>query len=58
MEDDKHISIEDSNWNKWVMWASTEITVPLTMSLIIDSETNVKSLQINTINKNYAQQWL
>lgn len=55
MEDDKHISIEDSNWNKWVMWASTEITVPLTMSLIIDSETNVKSLQINTINKNYAQ---
>ncbi len=58
IEDDKHISIEDSDWNEWVMWASTEITVPLTMSLIIDSELNVKSSQINTINKNYAQQWL
>jgi len=58
MEDDKHISIQDSDWNKWVMWASSEITVPLTMSLIIDSELKVKSSQINTINKNYAQQWL
>lgn len=58
MDDDKHISIQDSDWNKWVMLAETEITVPLTMSLIIDSDLNVKSCQINRINKNYAQQWL
>ena len=56
MDDDKSISIEDSDWNKWVMWATTEVLVPLTMSLIIDSDLNVKSCQINTINKNYAQQ--
>lgn len=58
MDDDKKISIEDSNWNKWVMWASSEISVPLTMSIIVDSELEVKSCQINSINKNYAQQWL
>ena len=57
MNDDKHISIQDPDWNKWVMLAETEILVPLSMSLIIDSNLNVKSCQINKINKNYAQQW-
>lgn len=57
-DDDEHISIQDSDWNEWVMLAETEILVPLSMSLIIDSNLNVKSCQINKINKNYAQQWL
>lgn len=55
LDDDKHISIQDSDWNKWVMLAETEISVPLSMSLIIDSDLNVKSCQIN---ENYAQQWV
>jgi predicted nucleic acid-binding protein len=58
MDDDKRISIKDSDWNKWVMLAETEILVPLSMSLIIDSDLNVKSCQINKINENYAQEWL
>lgn len=58
MDDDKYISIQNPDRNKWVMLAETEILVPLSMSLIIDSDLNVKSCQINKINKNYAQQWL
>lgn len=49
MEDDKHVSIQDSDWNKCVMLAETEILVPLSMSLIIDSDLNVKSCEINKI---------
>jgi hypothetical protein len=58
MDDDKHISIQDFDWNKWLMFAETEILVPLSMSLIIDSDLNVKSCQINKINENYAQQYV
>jgi len=58
MDDDKHISIQDSDWNKWVMLAETEIPVSLSMSLIIDNDLNVKSCQINKINKNYAQHFV
>ena len=58
MDDDKNISIRDSDWNNWVMLAETEILVPLSMSLIIDSDLNVKSCQINKINKNYAQHFV
>ncbi len=56
MDDDKYISIEDADWNEWVMWATTELLVHLTMSIIIDNNLIVKSCQINKINKNYAQQ--
>lgn len=55
---DNNISIQDSDWNKWVMLAETEIMIPLSMALIIDSNLNVKSCQINKINDNYAQQWV
>lgn len=58
LDDDKNISIQNSDWNKWVMLAQTEVLVPLSMSLIIDSNLNVKSCQINKINENYAQQWV
>ncbi len=58
MDDTKHISIQDSDWNKWVMLAETELLVPLSMSLIIDNDLNVNSCQINKINKNYAQHFV
>jgi predicted nucleic acid-binding protein len=58
IDDDKNISIADSDWNKWMMLAETEILVPLSMSLIIDSKLNVNSCQINKINQNYAQQYV
>jgi predicted nucleic acid-binding protein len=52
------ISISDPNWNKHVMLASTTFVVPLSMSLIIDTDMNVKSIQISKVNQNYAQQYL
>ncbi|MBP1672772.1 MAG: hypothetical protein H6Q25_587 [Bacteroidetes bacterium] len=58
MENTKHISIQDSDWNKWVMLAETEILVSMSMSLIVDNDLNVKSCQINKINKNYAQHFV
>lgn len=55
MDDENHISIIDSDWNKWVMLAQTEVLVPLSISMIIDSDLIVKSCQINKVNENYAQ---
>lgn len=52
------ISITDPNWNKYVMLASTSFIVPLSMSLIIDTEMKVNSIQISKVNENYAQQYL
>jgi predicted nucleic acid-binding protein len=57
-DDKKHISIQDSDWNDWVMLAETESSVPLSMTLIIDDDLNVKSCQIDKINKNYAQHFV
>lgn len=58
MDKTKNISIQDSDWNKWVMLAETEILVSLSMSLIIDNDLKVKSCQINKINGNFAQLFL
>jgi predicted nucleic acid-binding protein len=52
------ISITDPDWNKHVMLASTSFFVPLSMSLIIDTDMNVKSIQISKVNTNYAQQYI
>jgi len=56
---EKHpISIEDDDWNKWVMWATSEINVPLSMTIIINNDLEVINCQINKVNENYAQQYV
>jgi rRNA-processing protein FCF1 len=57
-EDKKGISINDSDWNSHVMWASSVIIIPLSMTIIIDNNMEVVSCQINKINENYAQQYV
>lgn len=57
-EDKKGISINDSDWNSHVMWANSMIDIPLSMTIIIDSNLEVESCQINKINENYAQQYV
>tara|TARA_R110002096_G_C14616716_1_gene723835 strand:+ start:896 stop:1996 length:1101 start_codon:yes stop_codon:yes gene_type:complete len=47
------ISIQDSNWNRHVMLASTNINVPISMILIIDVNLDISSIEINKINNNY-----
>lgn len=54
LDDDKKISIQDPDWNRHVMLASTEAIVPISMSIILDTDMKVKSCQINKINENYA----
>lgn len=56
-EDKKGISINDSDWNRHVMWASSDINIPLSMTIIIDAKMEVISCQINKINENYAQHY-
>lgn len=55
--EDSDISIEDPNWNRHVMWASTMVKIPLSMTVIVDNDLNVISSQINKVNENYAQQY-
>lgn len=47
------ISIQDSNWNRHVMLASTSINVPISMTLIIDVNLEISSIEINKVNNNY-----
>ncbi len=58
IDEKEGITISDPNWNKYVMLASTSFVVPLSMSLIIDIDMNVKSIQISKVNENYVQQYL
>ena len=48
--DNKAISIQDANWNKHMMWVSEEFDIALDISLIIDTELNISSVEINEIN--------
>lgn len=58
LNEEHPISIEDSDWNKWVMWATTSINVPLSMTIIINNDLEVINCQIDKVNENYAQQYV
>lgn len=58
IDEKEDIVISDPDWNKYVMLASTSFVVPLSMSLIIDTNMNVKNSQISQVNKNYTQQYM
>ncbi len=47
---DKSITIQDANWNNYVMWVSKDFHIDLNISLIIDSELNISSIEINEID--------
>lgn len=58
MADNKRgISIQDPDWNRHVMWASSTELVHLSMSVILDVNMNVVSCQIDKVNRNYSQQY-
>lgn len=52
--EDIDISIEDANWNRYVMWVSTTSIIPLSMTIILNIDLEVISSQINEINENYT----
>jgi hypothetical protein len=58
LEEKDNISIQDQNWNKWVMWATTLIKVPLSMTIIIDNNLEIINSQIDKVNENYTQQYI
>lgn len=45
--DDVTYDIEDLDWNDYVIWASELVNPKLSISLILDSEYNILSIQIN-----------
>lgn len=53
MDRNPEISIQDSNWNRHVMLASTTLDVPLSITLIIDVNMNISSIEINKVNNHY-----
>lgn len=54
MEDNKRISIQDSDWNRHVMWASSTEPIKLSMTIIVDTNMDVTSCQINKASRNYS----
>lgn len=56
MEEENEPSIVDSDWNKHYMLGETTTDVQLSMSILVNTQFEVLSCQINKINKNYAQQ--
>ena len=59
MGEDKHgISVEDADWNRYMMWVCSNTDISLSMTIILDTNLEVVSCQINKVNKNYVQQYV
>ncbi len=57
-EDKKGISVEDADWNRHMMWVCSNTDISISMTIILDTNLEVISCQINKVNKNYAQQYV
>lgn len=53
MDREPKIAIIDPDWNRHVMLASTSLTVPLSITLIIDADLDISSIEIDKIYDEY-----
>lgn len=50
--EETYYNVEDSDWNEYVIWATEVMTIPLSMTIIIDNKLEMQSAQVN---QNYVQ---
>ncbi len=56
--EDNSVSLQEADWNDHVVMASTTTDIPITLSLIINTDLEISSFEVEKINKNFAQQRL